>query len=279
MTELNSLGDLLSSLGGICAALTIGGFLAGLMLGIATGFMLGHFGARPMMRWGFGEAQIAGCLATGVLVLGGAGGGLWAGGWGGGSLCARHAISKNYVLEDLGLKALMAVATEGRPTGDPARDGRALRELVDEAGGSLREVLEEVEQEVRAEAPEVELPAFLSPEAVSRLIDDIEKYELFEPEAMATIASRTGFAGAVAGSDAQLAAYAERLLDLSEPVRRDVLLGLYAAAISNAVATPLVTLGGPFILLFLIAGASRLVRAGGRHRLQPESGRPPQAQD
>ena len=266
MTQLNSLADLLSSLGGMCAVLTISCFLAGLLLGIATGFVLGHFGARPMMRWGFGEAQIAGWLATGVLVLGGAVGGLWAGGWGGGTLCARQAISKSYVLEDLGLKALMAVATQGRPTGDPARDGRALRELVDETGGSLREVLEEVEQEVRAEAPEVELPAFLSPDAVSRFIEDIEKYELFEPEALATIASRTGFAGAVGGSDAQLAAYAERVLELSEPIRRDVLVGLYAAAISNAVATPLVTLGGPFILLFLIAGASRLVRASDRQR-------------
>lgn len=266
MTGLNSLADLLSSLGGVCAVLIIGGCLAGLLLGIGAGFVLGHFGARPMMRWGFGEAQIAGCLATGVLVLGGAVGGLWAGGWGGGSLCARHAISKDYVLENLGLKALMAVATEGRPTGDPARDGRALRELVDDAGGSLREVLEEVAQEVRAEAPEVELPAFLSPEAVSRLIDDIEKYELFDPEALAKIASHTGFAGAVGGSDAQLAGYAERLLELSEPVRRDVLLGLYAVAISNAVATPLVTLGGPLTLLFLIAGAARLVRAPDRHR-------------
>jgi hypothetical protein len=279
MAELNSLADLLNSLGGECVVLTIGGCLAGLLLGTTTGFVLSHFGARPMMRWGFGEAQIAGCLATGVLVVGGAVGGLWAGGWGGGTVCARRAISKSYVLEDLGLKALMAVATAGRPTGDPARDGRALRELVDEAGGSLRKVLEEVEQEVRAEAPEVELPAFLSPEAVSRLIDDIEEYELFEPESLATIASRTGFAGAVAGSDAQLAAYAKRLLDVSEPVRRDVLLGLYAAAISNAVATPLVTLGGPFILLFLIAGASRLVSTEGRQRPQPESGRPPQALD
>jgi len=210
-----------------------------------------------------------------VLVFAGAVGGLWAGGWCGGTVCASTAIGERYVLEDLALKGLMTVATEGRPTGDPARDGRALRELVEEAGGSLRGVLEDVEDEVRVDTQDVQLPEFLSPEAVSQLIDDIDTNELFEPEAMATIASRTGFAGAVSGSDAQLAAYAERLLELSEPVRREVLHGLYVAAISNAIATPLVALGGPFFLLFLIAGVSRLVRSPDRRLPPRQSDRPP----
>jgi hypothetical protein len=275
MTELSSLFELMSGLGGQCVLLAIGGCVVGVLVGVITGFGLGWFAARPILRWGLGDARLAGCLGTVSLVLGGAVGGLWAGAWGGGALCVRQAVVERFMLEDLAIKGLVEVATDGRSTGDPVHDGRALRALYDEAGGSLQQLLREVEQEMRLESPDAELPEFLKPETVAGLLGAIERNDLFDPEALAAINAHGGFAAALAGRDAPLAAYARSLLDLSEPVRRELVFAVAAAAISNAAITPLLTLGGPFVVLVLVAAVSRLLRQPNRPPRAPLPGRPP----
>jgi hypothetical protein len=257
-----------ADLGVECAILTGGGCLAGLLLYAVAGGLVGVFAARPMLRWGLGDQRGAGCVAIFPLGLAGALVGLWAGGWGGGTLCAKRAIDERYVIEDFALAGLIEVATEGRPTGDPSRDASSLRSLVDRAGGSLRTLAEEAAREGCLEQPEARLPSFLDPEKIAQLVGELKEHELFDPEALATIAARGGFAAVVAGADRGLRVYAERVLETSEPIRREVLFGAYMALITNAIVVPLLVFGGLFCLFAVLAGASRLVRRS--------SGGPPQ---
>jgi hypothetical protein len=262
------------SLGAACVGLALAGALIGLVFGAATGFAVGWLGARPLLRWGLGKADLAGCLAIGVLVAFGGLGGLWAGLGGGAAWCAHEAVNQRFLLEDLAISAVVQVATEGRSRGTVEDDAEAIEALVETAGGSLEAILADIEAQILAEEPSAEVPEFLTPDVVPKLLQALDDHELFAPRAMAEVRAVGGVAAA-RGGDPRVAAYAERLVDAFAPVRREVWLGMLTAAVSNAVVTMLVTVPAPMVLIAIIALVARLIRRSGGGAAPPVRSAPP----
>jgi hypothetical protein len=261
------------ALGAACVGLTAVGALAGLVFGAALGFAAGWLGARPMLRWGMGQADLAGCLAIGVLVSLGGLGGLWSGIGGGAAWCAHEAINERLLLEDLAITAVVQVATEGRPSADVEENERAIEALLATAGGSLEDLLGTIEAEILAEEPTADVPEFLTPDIVPKLMKVLEDHALFDPGAMATIYAADGLNAARAG-DPEVAAYADRLVEAFEPVRREAWLGILTAVVSNAVITMLVVIPVPLILVGCIAAIARLIRRPNAPPASPDPPRP-----
>ncbi|MCP4902756.1 MAG: hypothetical protein GY906_37825 [bacterium] len=234
---------------------TVGTSIVALVLGAGFGMLV----ARPLLRWGLGEARVVSTVAIIMLAACGAVGGLWAGMWAGTAACVDLAVEEHYLLEDFVVNGLIAVAWQGAPSDDPVENAERLREAMDDAGGSLQDLLEDVVIELESEGLG-KLPRFLSPSIVPQLIEKLEEHRLFEPEAMAEIVALGGFQQALSDETGEHYEYATHVVEMTEPLRRDVSTAVFAAAVTNAVVALPFVLSVPMLLIATVAIIGRLIR-------------------
>ena len=122
-------------------------------------------------------------------------------------------------------------------------------------------MLEDVQFELELEVkPLANLPEFLSPGVVPRLVEELEKHRLFEPEAMAAIMADGGFRQALSDEAGEHYDYARLVVETTEGLRADVSAAVIAAAVTNAVVALPFVLSVPMLLIATIAVAGRLIR-------------------
>jgi hypothetical protein len=262
-TSLPAALSALADLGIHCALLfgawTLAGTVAALVLGVGLGLLC----ARPLLRWGIGEVPLVVGIAVVMLAVCGGVGGLWAGMWAGTATCVDLAVDEQYLIEDLAVHGLIAAAQRGVPSEDPEENAARIREAVDEAGGSLQELLADIRIEIDDEALE-NLPEFLSPDIVPQLIEGLEKHKLFEPEGLAGIVAAGGFRQALADESGEYYDYANLVVETTEPLRRDVSLAIVTVAVVNAIIAVPFALCVPMLLIAAVAVIGRLIRKPGQ---------------
>jgi hypothetical protein len=234
--------------------------LGGILLFTFLGAVIGLLCARPLLRWSFGQIRPMEWIAVALVASCGAVGGLWAGMWAGAAHCVDYAVQDRFVLEDLAVQGLFSAVAGGIPSDDPAENAAKLRSALDEAGGSIVELLNEIQLEIEIEGSDVDLPEFLSPEIVPDLITKLEEHELFEPELLAEIAANGGFFQSIFEQQGEHSDYAERIVDITRPVRRDMTTAVVVMAATNALVSAPIAIMTPMLLLGVLAGIGRLLR-------------------
>jgi len=251
---LSSLADdgFARALVGVVAFTVLSG-LAGAVIGLVLGTTVG----TPALRWGLGRAGVWGCLATVLLVAGGALGCSWAGVWIAGGRAVGGLVENRLLVEELSLRALVTSASPGETDATPDEVAERLAAAFESGDGVIQELLNDIDAELRSADPDGELEELVPRQALEDALERVRDQELADPELLARVWAAGGFLSARDSRDPELAAYVERLLETTAPMRREIVRLVDAAVWSSAIPGALAGVLAPLFLVVLIAVLGR----------------------